>query len=453
MEALHRFLWGLTADWTTLVGLFLTLGLQVLPLRQLPRACLDLLVMLRQRQAGPGEISSRAAHMASLGGILGVGHLTGMAITLSAGGAGVVPWMWVVGLLGMATKQAETFLAVRFREPGPRGVYVGGPVEVIRAARGRRWEWLAVLAAALGSLGVFGAGNSVQARQLTAGLNQLTGQPPLLLAMLAAALIAWLLHGGLPRIGRLSALLVPLMLLGYLSLTVAGLAQHGPALGAALRRMLSEAFSPRALAGGGLALTVRTAVLMSVFTTESGMGTTSIAHAAASPADPGFQGRLAGIGNVISLLVCTATALLLLVSGVLETGGAHGLDALNDSGAIRLLQLAWSRCAPGGDWIVSVWLVLFAFTTLLSFGYYGERFFCGLVGSRGRLPFRVLWLLATVIAARPVFPEIWGFSQVLEALMVLPNLLLLLLLSNSFFHAVVGRAPLTMPARAAGRDP
>ena len=453
LEALHRFLWGLTADWTTLVGLFLTLGLQFLPLRQLPRTCLDYLRTLRHRGTGPGEISSLAAHMTSLGGILGVGHLSGMAITLNVGGPGVVPWMWVVGLLGLATKHAETFLAVRFRQPGPRGLLVGGPVEVIRAARGPRWEWLALLTAALGCLGVFGAGNGVQARQLTSGLSELTGQPPLLLAMLAAALIGWMLQGGLPRIGRLSALLVPLMVISWLALTLVGLAGHAGAVGEAVQRMLNEAFTPRALAGGGLALTLRTAVLMSVFTTETGMGTTAIAHAAASPADPALQGRLAGIGNLISLLVCTATALLLLVSGVLDGVGVPDGDGLNDSGATALLRLAWSRCAPGGDWLVCLALALFAFTTLLSFGHYGERFATALLGSKARHPFQLLWLLAIVISATPVFPKIWGISQVLDALMVLPNLLLLLLLSNGFFHAVVGRSPLKVPARAEGRHP
>lgn len=452
LEGLHRFLWGLTADWITLVGLFLSLGLQFLPLRQLPQACLLYGRMVRQRQAGSAEISSFAAHMTSLGGVLGVGHLTGMAAGLSVGGPGIVPWMWLIGLIGMATQYAETFLAVHDRSPGPRGVMIGGPVEVIRRSLGHRWRGLAVLMAALGSLGVFGAGNGVQAQQVTVGLEQLTGLPPALLGLLVAALLGWLLLGGLPRLSRLLAVLVPLMLLVYLTFAVGLLAPQGPAVVEALRRMLLEAFSPGALAAGSLVGLVRTAVLMSVFATETGLGTTAIAHAAAAPAEPRRQASLATVGNLISLLVCTATALLLQIgAGSAAVSGGH--DPISDSGALALLEGAVTRLAPGSDWVLSLCLVCFAFSTLLSFGYYGERFFTALVGERGRLPFLLLWLLATLLASTRLLPRVWGVSQVLDALMVLPNLLLLLLLSGFVFHAAVGRAPLTFNSRRGERHP
>ena len=440
VEHLHGFLWGLTVDWTSLVGLFLTLGLQFLPLRGIPWALAQLAEALRQRQAGPGEISSLAALMTALGGCLGMGNLTGMAVAIGVGGPGVVPWMWAVSLVGMATKFTEVFVAVRFRRRGPRGDVVGGPMEAIRHGLGPRWEGLAVLYALLGAVGVFGLGNGVQAEQLALSLGDLLRLPPLPLGMAAAALTWLLLAGGLRRISRVLTLVVPLMTLLYLLAVAVLLGRHGALVPAALGRMVTEAFSPQALAGGVLAVTVPTAVRTAVFTNEAGLGTAAIAHAPASPADPLRQGGIAMLANLISLLVCSASGLLLLVSGVVHQAPDGGSFLQSNPAGLRLLRQAFAWAAPGSAWIASLSLVLFAFTTVLAYGYYGERCFTFLVGPRGRRPFQLAWILMVVLGASQALPGLWAIANTLDALMALPNLLALLLLSGSVFQEVVGKA-------------
>lgn len=433
---LHDFLWGLTADWVTLVGLFLTLGLQLLPLRRLPWACGLLWQAIRNRRAGPGEISSLAALMTSLGGTLGIGHLSGMAVSLSVGGPGVVPWMWLIALVGMATRFSETYLAVRFRQRDCRGQVIGGPMQAIRHGLGPRWDSLAVLFALLATVGMFGLGNGVQAQQLALGLQQLSGLPPLPLGMAAAGLIALVLHGGLPRISRVSLLLVPLMTVIYLLAVTLLLARHGALLPGVVSRMLAEACRPEALAGGSLALMLRSAVRTAVFANEAGLGTTPIAHAAAGPADPLRQGAIAMLGNLVSMVVCTATGMLLLVSGVLERSGRLPSFLDGDPAGLQMLRQAFDWGLPGSAWIASLCLVLFGFTTLISFGYYGERCLTFLTGPRGRRPFQLAWISALVLASSQALHGLWAIGNTLDALMVLPNLLALLLMSGTVFQAV-----------------
>lgn len=449
LDALNAFLWGLAADWITLVGLFLTLGLQFLPLRELPWTCRQLWQSFRDQRAGPGEISSFAALMTALGGTLGVGHLTGMAISLGVGGPGVVPWMWLVGVVGMGTKYSETFVAVRFRERDARGKAHGGPMEAIREGLGPSWSWLALLYAALGTLGVFGLGNGVQAQQLALGLQALSGLPPLPLGMAAAVLLGLVLAGGIGRISRVSTLVVPLMTLIYLVAVAVLLLRHGALVPTAVGEMVREAFHPKALGGGALALTVQTAVRAAVFANEAGLGTSGIAHAPASPADPVRQGALAMLANLVSLLVCSATGLLLLISGVLDhaqslhpaPGAPHPAWELlgRDGTGLRLLREAFAWGSGGSVWVLDLCLVLFAFTTLMTFGYYGERCVTFLVGSGGRKPFRLVWIALLVLASSQGLPGLWGIADTLDALLALPNLLALLLLSGLIFRMVPGR--------------
>jgi alanine or glycine:cation symporter, AGCS family len=441
LESVQNFLWGLTADWVTLVGVFLTLGLQFLPLKRLPWSLLQLGLALRHRTAGSGEISAIAALMTSLAGTLGIGHLSGMAISLRVGGPGIIPWMWLIALVGMATRFSETFLAVRFRQRDPRGLWIGGPMEAIRHGLGPHWNLLAVLFALFATIGVFGLGNGVQAQQLALGLHQLSGLPPLPLGMVTAALVWLALRGGLPRISRLALLVVPAMTLLYLMVVTVLLGLHADRLPAALSRMLEQAFHPQVLAGGSLALMVRTAVRTAVFANEAGLGTSPIAHAAASPADPLRQGAIAMLGNLISVLVCTATALLLLSSGVLDSQGPITNRLGGEPDGLLLLQEAFQWGLAGSGWIATTSLVLFAFTTLVTFGFYGERCLTFVVGPRGRRAFQLAWIGALVLASSQAVPDLWGLGNTLDALMVLPNLLALVLLSGTVFQSVVGATP------------
>jgi AGCS family alanine or glycine:cation symporter len=211
--------------------------------------------------------------------------------------------------------------------------------------------------------------------------------------------------------------------------------------------MLSEAFKPEALAGGTLALMLRTAVRTAVFANEAGLGTTPIAHASAGPADPLRQGAIAMLGNLVSMVVCTATGVLLLISGVLDTPGRSPSFLDSAPTGLDLLRQAFDWALPGSAWIASLSLVLFGFTTLISFGYYGERCLTFLLGGRGRRPFRLAWVGVLLVACSQSLPGLWGAAETIEALMVLPNLLALLLLSSLVFRATrrESEAPPTHP--------
>ena len=437
VQALHDFLWGLTVDWVVLVGLFLTLGLQFQPVWRLPWALRLLVQAIRRPRAGPGEISSIAALMTSLGGTLGVGQLSGMVISLSIGGPGVVPWMWLVTVLGLATRFSETYLAVRFRRRDDRGQVIGGPMEAIQTGLGQHWQALAVLFAVFGTVGVFGPGNGLQVQHMAQALHHLSGLPPLAMGLVASALAAWVLCGGLGRISRMALLLVPLMMLVYLLTVAVLLGVHAAQVPAALGTMLNAAFKTQALSGGALALMLRTAVRSAVFANDTGLGTNPIAFAAAAPADPRRQGAISMLDSVFSMLVCTATALVLLVSGTLDDPTALQTSFLGDPGGMGLLLDAFSSGLAGSDRVVSLVMALFSFTTLVTFGFYGERCITFLVGPRGRRPFQLVWIGIAAAASSNALPDLWVLANTLDALMVLPNLLVLLLLSGSIFQAVV----------------
>lgn len=231
------------------------------------------------------------------------------------------------------------------------------------------------------------------------------------------------------------------MTLLYLMVVTVLLGLHADRLPAALSRMLEQAFQPQVLAGGSLALMVRTAVRTAVFANEAGLGTSPIAHAAASPADPLRQGAIAMLGNLISMLVCTATGLLLLSSGVLDSQGPITNRLGGEQDGLLLLQEAFQWGLAGSGWIATTSLVLFAFTTLVTFGFYGERCLTFVVGPRGRRAFQLAWIGALVLASSQAVPDLWGLGNTLDALMVLPNLLALVLLSGAVFQSVVGATP------------
>ena len=429
-KALHDFLWGLTADWIVLVGLFLTLGLQFQTVLRLPWALRLLIQAISRRRKGAGEISSIHAFTTALGGTMGMGHLSGMAVSLSIGGPGVVPWMWVVAMLGLATRYSETFLGVRFRQRDKHGQVIGGPMEAIEAGLGPNWKLLAMLYALCGSVGMFGFGNGLQAQQLSQAVHQISGLPPLAIAEAKHPHAA---AQGLHRISNASMVVVPAMLMLYLPATVVLLALHAPDLPRAIQTMLSEAFAPRALGGGALALILRTAVRTATLTNDAGLGTTAISFAAAAPADPRRQGWLAMLINLISVGVCTATALVLMLSGVLDRSGGLQSSFSDSRRGLELLEEAFRIHWPGSDWLPCIAVGLFAFTTLMTFGFYGERCFTFLVGQRGREPFRLMWIGFAALASIHAIPSLWMLANLLGGLMVLPNLLMLLMLSRTVF--------------------
>jgi AGCS family alanine or glycine:cation symporter len=376
--------------------------------------------------AGDGELDSGTAFLVTLGGTVGIGNITGVALAVSIGGPGVLAWLWAVSLVGMALKFAETALAVRFRSTQADGSVLAGPMLTIQRGLHRRWRALAGVFAAITVLSAFGSSNGLQIGQLAAVMAQDLGSPPLLTGLVTALATAAVISGGLRRVGWVATLLVPLMVLGYGLATAALLLAHGPDLGPALVQVLAGALAPRAIAAGGVAVTISAAVRLAVFSNEAGTGSAAIVQAAARPADPLRQGSIAMLGNLVDTALCSATGLLLIASGASGAGTAVASLAMVDA------AMGWAR--PGSQWISHLAIVLFSFTTILSAAVVAERCLLFLAGARWRLAFRCCWCAALVLLAPFGGSGLWLMAELLEALVVLPNLLSLLLLSPLLFQ-------------------
>ena len=435
VAALHAFVWGLLADWVCFVAVFLCLGLNFGPWRLIPYGLRQLWRSLRHpgTPAGDGELDSGTAFLVTLGGTVGIGNITGVALAVSIGGPGVLAWLWAVSLVGMALKFAETALAVRFRSTQADGSVLAGPMLTIQRGLHRRWRALAGVFAAITVLSAFGSSNGLQIGQLAAVMAQDLGSPPLLTGLVTALATAAVISGGLRRVGWVATLLVPLMVLGYGLATAALLLAHGPDLGPALVQVLAGALAPRAIAAGGVAVTISAAVRLAVFSNEAGTGSAAIVQAAARPADPLRQGSIAMLGNLVDTALCSATGLLLIASGASGAGTAVAPLALVDA------AMDWAR--PGSQWISHLAIVLFSFTTILSAGVVAERCLLFLAGARWRLAFRCCWCAALVLLAPYGGSGLWLIAELLEALVVLPNLLSLLLLSPLLFQWFADAVP------------
>jgi len=432
---IQSFLWGLLVDWIVLVGLFLTLGLEFLPWRLIPFGIRQLWHSLWQA-GDDGEISAFAALMTDLGGMIGVGNLAGVALMVGIGGPGSLAWIWLVSLVGMAIKFADTSLAVRYRQPQADGTILAGPMVVMRQGLGPSWQLGAMLFALSASISLVFQGNGVQVHQMAQALKLSFGIPQAWTGV-GVAVLAWLvISGGLRRISRVSCWLVPAMLLAYLLTIGLLLLPHLDTIPAALQLIASDALQGRAVAGGVLGVTVSAAVRNAVFATETGIGTGSIVHAAAWPGDPKMQGAIAMLSNLVVSTVCSATGLLLVCSGAYQ--------AAVPVTPIQAMVQAFNWASPGSGWITAVALSLFAYTTLITFVVYGERCLIFVVGKAGIVPYRLLWTAALALFPLLRFRAIWTATELLQGLMVLPNLLALLLLSPRLFEAALNRSPGTV---------
>ncbi|QIK37989.1 sodium:alanine symporter family protein [Caldichromatium japonicum] len=410
------------------VGFFLTLGLRLMPLFKLGFG----FKMLWQgrRAQGAGDIPPYQALMTVLSATVGTGNIAGVATAIFLGGPGALFWMWCTALVGMATKYAEAVLAMHYRETDRRGQHLGGPMYYIKLGLGQRWAWMAAAFAIFGVLAGFGIGNTVQANSVAHAVQETFGVPGWATGAVMAAFAALVLLGGIKRIGEVSSALVPLMALIYVGGGLVILVLKADQILPALQLVFVHAFSPIAATGGFAGATVAAAiqygVARGVFSNEAGLGSAPIAHAAAQSNDPIAQGAVAMTGTFIdTLVICTVTGLVILVTGVWDSGA---------TGA-ALSSQAFETALPGvGAYIVAVGLVLFAYTTTLGWSVYGERCAEYLFGERAILPFRVLWVLALPVGAVAQLDFIWLVADTLNALMALPNLVALLLLSPVVFR-------------------
>jgi len=376
-----------------------------------------------------GDIPPFKALMTSLSATIGTGNIAGVATAIFLGGPGAVFWMWMTALVGMATKYAESVCAVRFRETDENGNFVGGPMYYIQNGMGANWRWLAITFALFAGIAGFGIGNMVQSNSIADALNTNFGIPHLYTGIIVALLVGAVLLVGIQRISEVAGRLVPLMAALYILASLVVLVINAGAIPHALGLIFTHAFTPTAATGGfaGAAVwaAIRFGVARGVFSNEAGLGSAPIAHAAAKTKGPVSQGLVAMLGTFIdTIIVCSFTALAILSTGV-WTSGATGA---------ALTSAAFEATFPGlGGPIIALSLSIFAFTTIIGWSYYSERSLQYLFGRGIIMPFRAVWSLAVIVGATIKLDFVWLLADTLNAMMAIPNLIALIVLSPVVF--------------------
>lgn len=434
LEFINGIVWGAPALILILgVGLFLSIRTDFVQIRFFPRALRAFLDQFRRKKTDDG-ISPMQALCTALAATVGTGNIAGVAGAIAIGGPGAIFWMWVCALLGMATKFAEATLAVRYRVR-ENGEYVGGPMYMIVQGMGGQWKWLASAYAFFGIVAAFGVGNATQVNAVITGVNEAVrsfgGTPSrtgdLLMGIAMAIVVAVMLFGGAKRIGRTAELLVPLAAAAYLLLGLWVLIARIDAVPAAFAAIIQGAFSPKAVTGGAVGsafAALRIGVSRGVFTNEAGMGTASIAHAGAQVEHPAQQG-LMGIMEVFldTVVICTMTALVILVSGVSVPYGV-------DTGAALTTAAFEAVCGKWVSVFIAAALCCFAFATILGWGLYGARCAQFLFGADAWRKFALLQAVTVVLGAVLNTGTVWLLSETVNGLMAIPNLIALAALSG-----------------------
>jgi alanine or glycine:cation symporter, AGCS family len=406
-------------------GLFLMLRLKFMPLTKIVAG---FILLWRGRHKGDdesGEISPFQALMTCLAATVGTGNIAGVATAIFLGGPGALFWMWCTALVGMATKYGEVVLAVHYREKDDRGDHVGGPMYAIKHGLGQKWLWLGTAFAIFGGFAGFGIGNMVQVNSMAHALQATFEIPLWLTGVVSMALVGMVILGGIKRIGKVAATLVPFMCIAYIGAAIVVLYVHASAIPQAFTLIFTHAFSPVAATGGfaGAAVmaAIRFGVARGIFSNEAGLGTAGIAQAAGTTNSPVRSGLIGMLGTFIdTLIICTLTGLAIICSGVWTSGV---------SGA-ALSAAAFESAMPGfGGALLSIALVVFAFTTVLGWSFYGEKCWEFMFGTKAILPFRIIWVLAVPFGAIAQLDFAWLLADTLNGLMAIPNLLALLLLS------------------------
>lgn len=406
-------------------GLYLQLRLGFMPLRKIGHGFAMIWKSRKPGKDSEGEISPYAALMTALSATVGTGNIAGVATAIAVGGPGALFWMWMTAFVGMATKYGEVVLAVKYREVDDHGEHVGGPMYAIKNGLGKSWRWLAVAFAVFGGLAGFGIGNMVQSNGIASAVHNAFGIETWITGLVLMLLTGAVVLGGIKRIGAVAEKLVPAMCIGYILCVSVILFVFADRIPDAFALIFHHAFNPVAASGGflgaGVMLAMQKGVARGIFSNEAGLGTAGIAQAAGATRDPVFSGLIGMMGTFIdTIIVCTFTGLAIIVSGVWDSG---------QTGAV-LSASAFEAAMPGiGKYLLAISLAVFAFTTILGWAFYSEKCWEFLFGTVTEKPFRLLWTLAVFPGAVLSLDFAWLVADTLNALMAIPNLIALLLLS------------------------
>lgn len=430
LATINSFVWGpfLLIPLLLLTGLYLTIRLRGLQFRVLGHA-LWLALVRRKENAPTGDVSHYQALATAMAATIGVGNIAGVATAIGIGGPGALFWMWMTGLVGMATKYSEALLGVKYRRTDAAGEQSGGPMYYLTYGIGGSWgKVLGVSFAVFGAIAAFGIGNMVQANTAAGQLQATWNIPPVWSGLVMAVAAAAVILGGIKSIARFSASAVPLMCVLYVISNVTVLVVFADRLPAAIALVFTDAFSGTAAAGGfagaAVILAIQMGVARGIFSNESGLGTGAIAAASAITDKPVRQAMVSMTQTFIDTLVMVSfTALAIIVTG-----------AWTQEGLVGAPMTAWAlEQGLGGGWgnyTVTLGVLVFAFTTILGWCYYGERCIERLVGRAGVVPYRIAFSIAVYFGAVLSLELVWTFSDIANGLMALPNLIGLILLSG-----------------------
>lgn len=401
-------------------GLYLTILLKGMQFRALPHA---FKLIFHKDHGHAGDISHFAALMTALAATVGIGNIVGVATAITLGGPGAVFWMWMTGLVGMATKYSEAVLAVKYREHGEHGMR-GGPMYYL--AKGANLPTLGWLFALFTALAAFGIGNMTQANAVAGIFESVFNIAPWVTGVTLMLMTGLVILGGIRSIGRFTSYLVPFMILGYVATALIVLTINASEIPHALSLIFYHAFNPIAAGGGfagaAVAAAIRYGVARGVFSNESGLGSAPIAAAAARTKDPVTQALVSMTQTFIdTLVVCSMTALVILTA----TPWTEGVSAA------QLTSLSFAETlGTSGEIIVALATALFAYSTLLGWSYYGEKAIEYLAGARSIRIYRVVFVAAVITGAMLKLEFVWNFSDLMNGMMAIPNLIALLILSK-----------------------
>jgi AGCS family alanine or glycine:cation symporter len=375
------------------------------------------------KEGGKGDISQFAALSTALAATIGTGNIVGVASAIAIGGPGALLWMWLTGVFGIATKYSEALLSIKFREIDKNGNIVGGPMFVLE--KGLKQKWLGITFAVLTVIASFGIGNMVQANSISHLLSDQFGISPIITGIVLTILTGVVILGGIRSIARVCEMLVPFMAILYIVSLIIIIVMTIDKIPQTISLILSSAFTGQAAVGGfagaGVKEAIRAGVARGLFSNESGLGSAPIVAAAAKTKNAVRQALVSSTGTFWdTVIICALTGI-----GIINTDAwMFSLKGAEIPGKM------FSLLGDIGGIILSVSLLLFVFSTILGWSYYGEKALEYLLGVKSILIFRIFWVFFVFIGSISTLNIVWGFSDIANALMAIPNLISLLLLSN-----------------------
>ncbi len=421
------YVWGLPLMILLVgTGVWLTLLLKGIQFTKLPYALYQAFIV-RKEEGAEGDISHFQALMTALSATVGTGNIAGVATAICVGGPGALFWMWMTGLVGMATKYAEAVLAVKYRVVEPDGSISGGPMYYL--SNGLKMKWLGALFAIFASIACFGIGSMVQSNSVAEAVFNSYGLETAHTGMILIIFTAGVILGGIKSIARVTSVLVPVMIFVYSIASIIILVMYAGELPAAFALVIDCAFTPTAATGGfagaGVMLAIRMGVARGLFSNESGLGSAPIAAAAAQTNSPVMQALVSMTQTFIdTLIVCTMTGMVIIVTGAWDSG-ANGAVLTSNA-----YNIALSSFGPNlGGQIITICIILFAYSTILGWCYYGEKSISYLLGSKAIMPFRWVFVSSVGLGTVLKLDVVWTISDIFNGMMAFPNLVGLILLS------------------------